>query len=258
MATIHFTGRVLPSVLKITLQDVPQVRWQATDIGLDMTFTISITDSIVDIECEANRFNQSDVLPLYMRALDLARASVDLVAFAGGYGATVFLDTIITPEGSSSAIFPESPEVRGLCTAFTINSQAGNQDSRLGDVFRIVFSEPALFMALNDLISGITLPHHAPVNCARAIESLRNLIAPPGTSRKDAWDLLRENLRVEKDYLEYITGHSTGPRHGDRSHIPGTRVTEITRRAWVVMNRFLEFRKRLNEPLPTSEFPLLS
>jgi len=124
-------------------------------------------------------------------------------------------------------------------------------------VLNTVLTEPSVFMALNDLITAISLPHHSSVTCARAIERLRHLVAP-GTPRKDSWESLRQNLNIDRKYLEFVTVHSTGPRHGDPEHIPGTITTEVTQRAWKIMNRFLEFRKRGNVPLQLSEFPLLT
>jgi hypothetical protein len=50
----------------------------------------------------------------------------------------------------------------------------------------------------------------------------------------------------------------TGPRHGDPAHIPAITTTEITRRSWKIMNRFFEYKKRDNGPLPLAEFPLLT
>jgi hypothetical protein len=111
-------------------------------------------------------------------------------------------------------------------------------------------------MALNDLVTANTLPHYSPVTCARTIEGLRHLIAP-GLQPKDGWSSLRQNLNIDENYLKFITDHSKGPRHGDPQHIPGAITTDIITRTWVIMNRFLEYRKRGNDALPISEFPML-
>jgi hypothetical protein len=112
-------------------------------------------------------------------------------------------------------------------------------------------------MALNDLIISVTLPHHAAVNCARAIDGIRNLMVPAGGDRKQSWLLMRQNLNVAESYLTFLTNVSIAPRHGDRTHIPGSVVTETVERSWIIMDRFLEFRKRGNCPLPIDRFPLL-
>jgi hypothetical protein len=101
----------------------------------------------------------------------------------------------------------------------------------------MVLQNPTLFMALNELILAITLPHVSSVNCARAMERLKHLIAPQGATDKEAWRKMRDTLRIDESYLKYITRYSVGPRHGSPVHVPGTVTTEVTRRAWIIMNR---------------------
>ena len=257
MPTIHFTGKVLPSIVKVTVDSGRQLNWSEPNIGLEMKITLHIKDSVVDAECELNRYEDKELATYYMRALDLVRASVDLVSFAMARGLTVFLDTVVKPNGIPSPILLENPLLVPLVTAFRVNADKSCAESN-DKMCQLVLTEPPLFMALNDLIVAITLPHHSPVNCARAIEGLRSIITPPGMDRKDGWAVLRDKLRIEKEYLAFITQYSTGPRHGDRAHIPGNICDEIIKRAWIIMNRFLEFRKRGNQPLPESEFPTLS
>ncbi len=254
MFTVKFLGKIHPEIVQVSIIDPPTVNWTASDLGLEMAFKFQIERSDVRVDCEVNRFDAADIVPIWMRASDLVRGAVDLACFATGIGATVTLNTMINPEGVRSTILPQDKGLAALCTAFRLG-EPPNVD--FSTVLNIVLKEPPLFMALNDLIAAITLPHHSPVACARAIERMRHIIAP-GLPPKESWESLRNNLRIDKDYLMFITSHSTGPRHGDPQHIPGSTTTEVAKRSWIVMNRFLEFRKRGNVPLPISEFPLLA
>ena len=122
----------------------------------------------------------------------------------------------------------------------------------------LVVTDPALFQALDDLIVSITLPHHSTVNCARAIEGLRHLIAAPDATVSQAWEQMRNALQLDRSFLQLITDTSAAPRHGNRIHISGSITTEIVRRSWLIMDRFLEYRKRGNTPLPATDFPTLT
>jgi hypothetical protein len=250
MATVHFLGRVLPKVVKVSLGHKPKLKWESPDIGLTMEFTNHITDSNIDVECTLNRWTPDDFVAVYMRALDLCRASVNVVAFAMGCGLTVFLDTFVDPSGAHSPILCNDDRLRPLCTAFTLT--AG-----FDEIHAMVLQNPTLFMALNDLILAITLPHVSSVNCARAMERLKHLIAPNSTNDVKAWQQMREALRIGETYLKFITRHSVGPRHGSAVHVPGAVTTEVTRRAWTIMNRYFEYRKKGGAPLTAAEFPLL-
>ncbi len=254
MPIVKFLGKIHPEVVQISIIDPPTVNWSAKDLGLEMAFKFRIEGSDVFVECDVNRLDAADFVPIWMRAFDLVRGVVDLACFSTGIGATVTLNTMINPQGVRSIVLPQDTGLAALCTAFRLGKPP-NADFTA--ILNIVLKEPPLFMAINDLITAITLPHHSAVVCARAIERLRHIIAP-GLVPKDSWESLRNNLHIDKDYLTFITSYSTGPRHGDPQHIPGTTTTEIIKRSWTVMNRFLEFRKIGNVPLPISEFPLLT
>jgi len=251
-------GRVLPPVIRVTVNHLPAVRWTEASINLVMNFTIRINDSIVDVECDLNDFQPgADISHPFTRALDLARAVIDSYGFGKGYGLTVYLDKVINPDGTESHIFPKMEHLAGYFTAFDIDSMGNTGPDSFDAMLRTVISEPALFMALNDLLVSITIPHHGPVSCGRAVEGLRVLMVPPGVDRRQGWSLMRENLNVSQKYLSFITDNAQPGRHGDRTHIRGPTVQEIIDRSWVLMNRFLEFRKRGNQRLPVAEFPLL-
>jgi hypothetical protein len=253
MPVVTFIGKIHPPVLHISIQGMPTVTWEASDIGLTMTFSFRIHESDVRVECDVNRYKPDDFIPVYMRAFDLVRGAVDLACFSTGIGATVTLDAFIGPDGVQLAILSRDERLASICTAFTLGPPP-NPD--FAAALNIVLGNPSLFMAMNDLITAITLPHHSSVTCARTLERLRHIIAP-GQDPKPGWEALQNNLNLEKSYVQFVTKYSIGPRHGDPEHIPGVVTTELTKRTWVIMNRFLEFRKRGNIPLPIAEFPMM-
>lgn len=237
MPVIHLLGQVLPEPVKISVGHGPTIKWESPDIALVMEFKNHIKDSKIDVECTLNRWGHDTLVPVYMRALDLCRASVDVVAFSIGYGLSVQLHTLVDPSGKTSDIVFSDPALPPLCTAYSLS--AG-----FDEVHSMVLSEPTLFMAFNDLIAAITLPHKAPVNCARAMDRLKHLITPSNQNKdKAAWEAMRSALRIDETYLKFITDSSTAPRHGRPDHVSGAITTEVTVRAWTVMNRYLEYRK---------------
>jgi len=252
MVKVRFTGRIFPAAINISIDNHPATNWKSPDLGLDMTFRVQIKNNNITIECEMNRFDgASHVTPLFMRAHDIARATVDLISFSTGNGLVVILDTFTDPNGITTSLAAQQPTLAALATA--INGEAGSYDK----VLRILLTEPPLFIALRDLIDAITIPHSSPANCARAVEALRAYFVPSGGQPSDGWNKLRENLQISKAYLEVITDTSKGPRHGDHAHIPGSITSDVATRAWTVMNRFFEYQKRGAQPLPLSEFPML-
>jgi hypothetical protein len=250
MPKITLTGRVLPDAVMVNMI-LPSTNWNADEAGLKLEFQIRIVESVVTIDCESNRFNApQDVAPIWQRAFDLVRSAVDLLAFADARGYTVILDRVIDPAGAVSAILPEDPRLRSLITAI-------HPDKNFGEIWRIIVAEPAIFQAMNDLVTGIALPHQSAVNCARVVEALSHLIGGVGAEAAARWKALRGALNLDRSYVQAITDISTNPRHGNRTYIPPATLWSATHRAWVIMDRFLEYKRRGGTPLTDPEFPIL-
>ena len=251
MPTVRFEGRVLPEVLSLTINNNPAVDWVEGD--LKFRVHISIQNGAVAITFEIEKFDeQKDYQTLIIRALDVGRATINLVGFSMGTGFSLSLERAIMPSGKTLYVVMRDHEIASKCTAFSVNGP------NFDEMLRIVLTDTRLYHALRDLIEGISIPHLIAPRCANAIETLRVCIAPDGASRKDGWIALQDNLRVSEGYLRIITDHSRGPRHGDHHYVPATTTVQIGNRSWVVMNRFLEYRRRGDQPLPLSEFPLLT
>jgi hypothetical protein len=257
MPRVRFTGRIFPTGVNLSVADHPQVNWHDEENNLDIRFTTTIQNNVVTVDCDVSRFDQTLITAIYMRAFDLARATVDLAAFSSGWAFVVVFETFTAPDGATTPIGAYDPSLATFCTAYQMGVKSTDvEENDFHKVLAIVSTDWRIFRALRHLIEAITLPHESATHCARAVEAMRHLIAPNEQPKK-AWPKLRDALNVSEDYLKLITDVSTGPRHGDPTHIPGTTTTEITRRAWQIMNRFLEYKKRNSGPLPLAEFPLL-
>jgi hypothetical protein len=249
---VKFTGKVMPDFMKVTLALKPTIRWDNQEFNYQCMYVVSIEESQITVECFLDRYEERFQMLLYARSIDLARAALDVACFSQGFIVTAIIDTCENPDGTVSRLFIQDSDLSPLCTAYGVDRRS------LLSALEMILPNPALHLALNDLIAGHANLHNAAINSARCIEGLRALMAPAGTSRSDAWALMRANLRLEKSYPEFVTTLSQAPRHGDRSAIPWYDSREALRRGWTIMNRYLEFRKRGEHPLPADEFPLLS
>lgn len=216
--------------------------------------SISITKGIVEVICESNLFGTDNYDgQVQLRANEVARTVINCYAFGKGMGLSVILETVIKPDGIKYNIQERRADLEPLVTVLRSGHDGGID---IKAALLILLSDPTIFVAMNDLISSLTQVQEAPVKCGRAIDAIRHYMAP-AHDRKQGWPAMRENLNITQPYLEFITEHSKAPRHGDvkGSTFPTTR--EVIKRSWVVMNRFLEFKKRGDQKLPLSDFPLL-
>jgi hypothetical protein len=258
MPIIRFGGRILPHFVQINIADHPQIDWHDDEANLNMKFKISIQNGRIDIGCEIDRWDQaSHLVRVYMRAFDLVRATVDVCAFSTGYGLSVILDSFTNVDGIRTPFISHDSSIGALCTAFTLAPASTVEANTFHKVLTIVLTDWRIFQTLRWLIEAITLPHESVVNCARTIEGIRHLLATPDVTRAEAWRQMRDKLNLSEAYLKLITDVSIGPRHGQPVHVQGGMTAEIIKRAWTIMNRFLEYKKDGDRPLDPSKFPLL-
>lgn len=256
MPKVAFLGRVLPLCYQINMAHPNPIEWTWQEENLVLRFDMRVEKSYIRIECNLDTYKPEYLAEIHRRSFDIVRSAVNLAAFCSGVGYSVVFEHFVDVSGNQSMFSPQDPSLAALCTSFSLDP--GMAKSPFGKMWDLVVTDPALFQALDDLIVSITLPHHSAVNCARAIEGLRHLIAGPGASGSEAWEQMRDALRLDRSFLQLITDTSAAPRHGSRAYISGETTTEIVRRSWIIMDRFLEYRRRGNSPLPAAEFSVLS
>jgi hypothetical protein len=245
MTSVHFSGRVLPVGLGISIPNQPTFHWKADDVGLEMTFRLKVQNGSIVIDCDVNEFDpDTHFMALFLRASDIATVCVDLTALSTGKALTAILDTFTDPAGASTPVAVHRPSLAAHVTAVKL----GTPDfDRLAQT---ILAEPPLFAAIRDLIGAISSPQRARWNCTRAIRGLWHYFERSGGSPESAGLALRENLQISWTYLHRIM---RTPTQEDQAL-----VMDVVERTWIVMNRFLEYRRRGGQPLPLSEFPLLT
>jgi hypothetical protein len=187
----------------------------------------------------------------------MARAAVDCFSYIRGWGLSIIIERVLPPNGIQHSILIQRPELEKLVTAFEINPE--NKGNNFDTMYRITLSDPDIMLAVNDLIASIAVSHHAPINCGRVIETIREAMTPIGVDKKRGWEIMRQNLNLDIGYLKFITDVSKAPRHGKRmGSTTKKEFDEAINRSWTVMNRFFEHKKRGDKALSLAEFPLLT
>lgn len=67
MHKVQFIGRIIPSAVKFSMA-MPDLVWKWEEEGLDIKIRIKIGNSIVNAECEVERYSQDYVQEFYKRA----------------------------------------------------------------------------------------------------------------------------------------------------------------------------------------------
>jgi len=148
-----------------------------------MEFTLEIVNSAAHVICVVNRDLPSDLSELRMRALELVKSHVNLVAFKLGRALTVSLDTVVPPSGGQ-------PEIMDLVNAALGNAVTVYTD--IGDfkgIDSIVRGDPVNMRLLDDLIVGFSSPHYATIRCARIVDGIEHTFS--------SWNKRKSKMEVD-------------------------------------------------------------
>lgn len=175
-----------------------------------------------------------------------------MLSFASGWGTTLVFETITFPTGITTEIRPGNEELAKECTAYSLGQE-------MITLLPLIMAEPQVHYCLRDLNEALSVPNRVNINCGRVIDTIRNMILPSSADgdRRPSWAMMQSVLNLSPQYVRYISDSAVAHRHGDFVPFDGRVNADISQRAWKVMNRFLEYRKRNNQPLTAPEFPLL-
>jgi hypothetical protein len=251
--TIRFIGQLFPKGILLSAT-LPDLDWKWEEENLTLKFRTKINNNTVNVECDIEQYRPEHFSELHRGALDLARTATNLACFAHGDGVTCVFEFAILPDRTPSTLRFCDPSLAQYCRSYSLDPSRMQDLQTITD---IVAKEPPLSRTLNDVIECITIPHVATINCGRIIYSIRKQIAP-GLGAKQGWPAMHKALNVSQAYQEYISTVSTGPRHGDSAYVSGRVTTEIVKRTWTIMDRYLEYRKRGKTILTAPDFPQLA
>lgn len=249
MPTVHLMGYVEPRQTLINIENLTPIEEINIVTGQKTRFTIAILHSVVSVECKMESFNvEEESSQLYTRCVELTRTLVNLIAIRHGWGLTVHLDTFIQEDGTEEILMNRADHIAGVVNAYTLDDVDALFQKTCGDV--------DFTMALNDMVDAITRPRTTAVCCARAVDTIKNLLSP-GLRDKAGWRVLHEALNTDESYCQYISNASKSSRHGHHEYLPVAEADELLRRTWELVNRFLWLRLSSGEPLPKYKFPPL-
>jgi hypothetical protein len=250
MKTFTILGRVLPDNYPLPRDLKRTFEWDVPEQGSLARMTVIVEAGHVTVRCQVEDFSKDAFDGAYVRALDATKAMVDVFGFMQGVAYGIVLDKCIEPNGTVRQLVVAHHELAERCRSLS------NED--VEEVIDLVLAEPPLFQALSDLMASIAQSHYSPISCGRVVESIARIIAGPDKTGTVMWPPMREALRLDPAYLKFITHHSKGPRHGDRTALSGDVTTELVARTWTMMDRFIAYRRSGNLSLPADKFPTLT
>ena len=252
MPTLRFLGRLVPIDVVTSLGTTSHGEF-ANKEGLEGKWRLNIIDSNVTMIVDVNRFDTKS----HIRAIgnfvdDTTELAAHLLSLKTGIGFRGVIERFIDPVANKI----EWIHVQDFNLPKHITTLAA-KDS-VDQFVKLAIEDMNLQMILRDITDGLRHSYTGPIGAARAMDGICNYFKPKNGERKHGWPLMHAALNVSADYVRSITKQSEAPRHADWIANSALGASDgAIERGWVCVNRFLEYRKRGDQPLSAPDFPLL-
>jgi hypothetical protein len=247
MSIIRFRGRVIPTAHQIALSG-PFIK-HVHGYGQTQTYTVTTEGTMMTVTCELSKSSDEDLTSIMQRARIFGQTVLNVISFS-----TTTVYRFIIEEGQLPGqpwhrITQGCQAAKGICTVCELGTPS------ISAVFALANDINVLF-ALDDLIRGVEDVFLTRINCGRVVDALKKVLAPRAGS-KQQWQISRHSLNLDLSYVSFIMKASIEGRHGNRVASELGIEDELLRRTWMIMNRFLELKKRGLQKLPDDEFPCI-
>jgi hypothetical protein len=248
MPTVLFTGYAEPRLTHINVSNLTPI-WELNVVtGRVAKFTIEVSDCQIQVQCELDEIDEKEIDQLYTRSVELSRALINLIALKMGVGMTVIINKVIKPDGTHELLCSRAAHLIGRIDSYAMED--------IDQMFQRFACDVDFTMMINDMVDAMTRPRTVSVNCARAIDSVKNMTVHDGKDRA-SWGIVREKLKIDEDYVQEISRSSTTSRHGKHSYISVETSEDLLLRTWEVFNRYLHSLKYPNQIVPPDKFAQL-
>ena len=246
--TITVEGRVIPEAHDVSIAFDDRIEQTEPD-GKSAIFDIKISGGKITARVELGSDRKDLIDWAVVRTIELATTLVDLHAFTNGLALHVVADTI-TSGTDTTAISISHRSVTSFISHFS--------DSELQTIREEMLRDLDLRMAVRDLIQSLSTLNYSAIAACRATESIRNKFRNGNEDDSKAWASMRHALNLSRDYVQLLSDASRQPRHGNRGDAVTFDQSEITHRAWRIMDRYFNFLiAGKADSLPESDFPEL-
>lgn len=175
----------------------------------------------------------------------------DTVLLTTGFLNTVTITSVLLPDKQFAQIDLDNVSLWHRKELIDIDTET---------LFRLNFEDFSLKIAIADLRSALIQPNLTALFSYRSIETIMQSFVSNDSKedRKKAWDNLRENLNLSRDYFKKVEIFSTASRHGKEINQTFDDRKECINTALIVLNRYCSFLATNKTKLEVAQFPLLN
>lgn len=252
MGRFVFTGRVIPERSGFDYDQtviLDEVQVGAAELKFRVEFQIRRAQVIALVDAE----DSADVLTIRNYLGQVIRRLIDTVTYLSGGTHDLEITSVLKPDGQF-IVFDAS----------LVGLQIGEKALNLQEVWTALIAHATLSsyaaQALADLREAIRHPHDTGFSAYHGIDAIRQSFAAPsdGTDRRKSFNRMRDSLRVERSYMDWVGEFRKTQAHAAPQFMTGEQRFQAAHRLWRILHRFLVYILRGGIPLSAGEFELLA
>jgi hypothetical protein len=249
MSIYVFSGKIIPERAAVDVS--PPVKLQLRAEEADLAFGAVVTIGVSQVAAVVNTTSaQVDLSTLKNYVEDLVRVIVDAAGYLTGRGYDVEITSVVDSEGRQQVFGVGIP---------SLEKTQNERPLKFQDVLPLAMKSEHLRRALGDLREAIRSPVDTGFFCYRAVESIMQHFRKE-EDRDDkgpGWERMREVLRIDRSWIEYLKGKADLQRHGLTPYMSGENRSIAMQHAWKVVDRFCVYAHGGYIPPDKKEYPLL-
>ena len=247
MPSFTFFGKVLPERATLGISRPIRTKVQFSDGNVyDIKIHIHVNQVITTVKTSED--SDIDIPSLRNYVEEVIRAMIDMAGYLNGIGYDFEMISVINNDTDESRVF-------GVQLPIT-DGDPIKRAARFNELIAYLSKSPFLPAALADLREAIKSPADTGVFSFRALQTIMQAFRNPKESEGQAWKRMIQELNLDNGLRKFMGRHSGDRRHGKPVHISWEDRKAVLRRAWLVVDRYIEYLKRNKKTLPKSKFSI--
>ncbi|HKJ60943.1 MAG TPA: hypothetical protein VKA94_02965 [Hyphomicrobiales bacterium] len=248
MSHLTYFGKIIPERAALNIDGPTKTFFKYEPYGkCEATIHLYVSQLVVDFKTE---IDIDDFISAKNFISEFSQQYVDLAGFLLGVGYEMeitssinHLNEQVLVYGANVSVFDEDIEVR---------------KKRFGKAKKHIGISKYLGIALVDLRLAIRIPHDTGMYCYRVFETILHDFCNPEESKSKSLERMANALQIGSGtkFKRFLGRYAGDRRHGKPIEITGEERLAVMHRAWLLVDRYIEYLDRGRSPLPADEFPV--
>jgi hypothetical protein len=227
-----FSGKIIPERTPVNIQKLNgAIINQEGDIICELQ--TSIINSQISILGTPKK-EITDIIELKNDIEDFIRFQVDILGYMTSYALEVDITQMTDLSGNVTIFYTNACDVSKF---------HNNRPKKFDEIWPLCFDKNGQYLrlCLNDLREAIRKRNDKGFFCYRSIECLRQYFIDKGLDDKNSWDLMKSELNIKRENIDFIKNYADPVRHGRRITFSKEEAEKMLEITWKIIDNYIVY-----------------